>query len=459
MRITVLNGSPKGELSATLQYVYFIQKKYPEIELTVHHVSQKIKAIEKNETRFEEIVADVASSDAVWWSVPIYVSLIPAQIKRFIELIWERGVGDRFKDKYTAVFTTSIHFFDHTGNNYMHAVCDDLNMKFVDFYSADMYDLTKEEERDRILKFVGHFLSAVDAKAPLARAFQPLEARHFSYRPNKAAKQVEPKNKRILLLADRKEEGTNLERMIQRFYDAFTGGIERFNLSEIGIKGGCLGCIKCAFDNQCAYEGSDNFVRFYREKIVTADVVVYAGSISDRYLSSSWKQFFDRSFFNTHIPTMQGKQIGYIVEGPLSQEANLRQVFNAMVELDHANLAGIVTDEFGESAEIDALLDRLAEKLVTFSVQGFLKPPTFLGVGGRKVFRDDIWARMRFPFLADHKYFSENGYYDFPQNDEKALEFSLEMIKAVQDPETRKEIQKTMRSNMIEPLKHIIRTR
>jgi hypothetical protein len=50
--------------------------------------------------------------------------------KRFIELITERGVQDAFAGKYTATLSTSIHFYDHTAHNYMHAVCDDLNMKY-----------------------------------------------------------------------------------------------------------------------------------------------------------------------------------------------------------------------------------------------------------------------------------------------------------------------------------------
>ena len=30
MKIVILNGSPKGEFSITLQYVNFIQKKFPQ---------------------------------------------------------------------------------------------------------------------------------------------------------------------------------------------------------------------------------------------------------------------------------------------------------------------------------------------------------------------------------------------------------------------------------------------
>ena len=47
MNITVLNGSPKGNTSVTLQYVHFIQKKFPQHELKVHNISERIKSIER----------------------------------------------------------------------------------------------------------------------------------------------------------------------------------------------------------------------------------------------------------------------------------------------------------------------------------------------------------------------------------------------------------------------------
>ena len=49
MKIIVLNGSPKGNLSVTLQYVHYIQKQFPQTELKIHNISERIKAIEKDE--------------------------------------------------------------------------------------------------------------------------------------------------------------------------------------------------------------------------------------------------------------------------------------------------------------------------------------------------------------------------------------------------------------------------
>ena len=75
----------------------------------------------------------------------------------------------------------------------------------------------------------------------------------------------------------------------------------------------------------------------------------------------------------------------------------------------------------------------------------------FLSVGGMKVFRDDMWGRLRFPFQADHKFYKEHGLYDFPQKDYKARIISRILILLTKIPSMRKEIyQKRMKSEMIQ---------
>jgi len=55
---------------------------------------------------------------------------------------------------------------------------------------------------------------------------------------------------------------------------------------------------------------------------VPADIIIMAGSVHDRYLSATWKQFFDRSFFKGHTPGLDGKQIGFVIAGaPASDPA------------------------------------------------------------------------------------------------------------------------------------------
>ena len=48
MKIAVMNGSPKGKYSITLQTVLYLQRKFPEHTFEVLHAGQKIKALEKD---------------------------------------------------------------------------------------------------------------------------------------------------------------------------------------------------------------------------------------------------------------------------------------------------------------------------------------------------------------------------------------------------------------------------
>ncbi len=457
MKIIVLNGSPKGSISVTVQYVLFIQKKFPQHELKIINISQEIRKIEKDEKAFQGIIDEVGSSDGVLWAFPLYFQLVPSQYKRFIELIWERGAENALKNKYTAVLSTSIHFYDHSAQNYMNAICDDLDMKYAGSFSADMSDLLKEEGRGNLILFAEHFFRAIENNVPTVKNFKPVTYGELNYTPGDVGSKVDIGSKKVVIVTDSEDGQTNLGRMIERFTKSFSNEVEVINLHDVDIKGGCLGCIQCAYDNTCSYGDKDGYMEFYNTKVKTADVLVLAGTIKDRYLSSRWKMFFDRSFFNGHAPTWTGKQVGLIISGPLSQIPNLRQILEAWVQIEQASLVDFITDEYDDSAQIDALLQNLAERVVKFADENYIKPETFLGVGGRKIFRDDIWGRLRFPFQADHKFYGKHGIYDFPQKDRKARITNMMLILLTKIPKMRKEIyNKRMKAEIIKPFQKVV---
>ena len=49
-----------------------------------------------------------------------------------------------------------------------------------------------------------------------------------------------------------------------------------------------------------------------------------------------------------------------------------------------------------------------------FANQGFVRPDSFLGVGGHKIFRDEIYGHIRGVWQADHRYYKKNKLYNFP---------------------------------------------
>jgi hypothetical protein len=165
-----------------------------------------------------------------------------------------------------------------------------------------------------------------------------------------------------------------------------------------------------------------------------------------------WKRYFNRSFFTGHAPSLIGKQIGLVISGPLRQLSNLRQILEAQVQTQHANCVGFVTDEYRDSAAIDRLLQNLAERLVQSADNGYISPPTFLGVGGGKIFRDAIWGKLRFPFRADYLAYKKLGVFDFPQKKYKSRIQNAIMLLLSKIPPFRREINKRMKMEMIKPL-------
>jgi multimeric flavodoxin WrbA len=439
-----------------MQYVQYIRKMFPQHELTTVDVALRRKKLEENEDAFQEVIEQVRAADGVLWAFPLYILLVHANYKRFIELIWERGAEDAFAGKYAASLSTSIHYFDHTAHNYVQAICDDLGMHYVGAFSPEMRDLLKEKGQTQTLQFAQRFFDAIERRVPTVRRYPPVVARAWDYTPGPGAHTVDAKGKRVVIVTDAEPQQQRLVHMVERFRGAFAGEVDTINLHDLDIKGGCLGCLRCGYDYECAYTGKDEFIDFYNTRVKTADVVVYAGAIRDRYLSATWKNFFDRSFFNTHTPSLVGKQFAFLISGPLGQNENLREILQAWTELQHANLVGIVTDEVGESAQTDGLLQALAENLAWCAEAGTMRPLTFLGVGGMKVFRDDIWGRLRTVFQADHRAYRRMGFYDFPQRDWGIRVLNAATPALFKIPRVREEFARRIKSQMVQPYQKVV---
>ena len=59
-------------------------------------------------------------------------------------------------------------------------------------------------------------------------------------------------------------------------------------------------------------------------------------------------------------------------------------------------------------------------------------------MGGHKIFRDDVWGRLRPLWQADHRHYKKRGWYDFPQRDIKNRIINPVMMLATKIPAIRK---------------------
>ena len=114
MKIVVLNGSPKGPASVTMQYARFLEKKTPQHTLSFINVCQDSRRLEEDRAAFRAAVQTVQDAELIVWATPVYVLVVPGPYKRFIELVIECGAQAAFQGKYAVILTTSVRFFDHT---------------------------------------------------------------------------------------------------------------------------------------------------------------------------------------------------------------------------------------------------------------------------------------------------------------------------------------------------------
>ena len=401
MKILVINGSPKGKYSITLQTLNYLQLLHPEHEFDVLHAGQSIKALEKD---FSPAIAAVERADVLLFSYPVYTFIAPCQLHRFIELL--KAAKPDLTGKFASQITTSKHFYDITAHRYIEDNCHDLGLKYVVGLSADMDDLTSEKGQAEAEKFFEYLIWSVThgicepSPAPLGAPARVPVKEAPATAPNKPGD--------VVVLTDCEDDDVQLRSMIDRFCAVLPRKTRIINIREYPFRGGCLGCFNCAITGKCIYK--DGFDDYLRNEIQTAESIVYAFTIKDHSLGSRFKMYDDRNFCNGHRTVTIGMPVGYLISGNYSREANLQTILQARAQVGSNFLAGVATDETDPTSAIDDLADKLCYALE----HRYVPPQNFYGIGGMKVFRDLIWI-MQGMMRADHKFYKSHGQYDFPQ--------------------------------------------
>lgn len=412
MKITVLNGSPKGEKSISLQYLLYMKSFTPDITYELFHIGAKESVLENNKSEYEKVINSISSSDGVIWVFPVYHFLVPAQVKRFIELIYERGSEEVFKDKYTSCIASSVRFYDTLAENYIHAVSEDLGMKYIRGFLTEMHDLNTPSCQNQLKYYAKSFIADIKNKKEVTKYFAQNHIIPPKYYPTMVSLKSDIKEKKALIITDYSSEQPNVYAMIETFQNSLIEPLEVINLAKLQTKGGCLGCIRCGYNGECVYK--DEMSQFLSEKFVNADALIFASAITDRYMTSQMKRMWDRSFMHGHRPIYKNKKFLYLISGQLSNNPVLREEIMARTSVNGVYLVDIISDESGDSHKITKNIQEGAAKLASALRENAEAGENFYSVSGHKIFRDFIYL-FRFVFGADHKYYKKIGYYDFPQ--------------------------------------------
>ena len=513
MNILVINGSPKGEYSITLQTVRYLERLHPEHSFDVLHAGQRIKALERD---FSQVIAQLERADLLLFSYPVYTFIAPSQLHRFIELVKESGVS--LAGKAATQITTSKHFYDVTAHRYIQDNCADLGLCFVRGLSADMDDLLCERGQKEARAFFervlwcmekgvfepsygggqgeqgphltpterddeqasAHKAAASDAETGHATEPFGIGAGHCPAASDAGAGHatepfgvgvghcpaasdaetgcaVEPFGigaghcpaGDVVIVADLGGNSDRLSRMIDRFREALPYKTRVVDIAKYPFKGGCLGCFNCATDGTCVYK--DGFDAFLRGEIQTAQAIVYAFTIRDHSMGARMKLYDDRQFCNGHRTVTMGMPMGYLISGPYSREMNLQMIVEGRAQVGGNFLAGVATDEGDAIAQIDAMAASLAYAIE----QKYTQPQNFYGVGGMKIFRDLIY-QMRGMMKADHRFYKAHGQYDFPQKQKGTILKMYAVGALLSSPKLRAKMGGKMNEGMIAPYKKVL---
>ena len=445
MKILVLNGSPAGKDSITLQTVEYLKVFYTEHDYETLHVGQQIRSFEKDFTKAKDALAQ---ADLILFCYPVYTFLAPAQLHRFMELIRENGLD--LSGKYATQISTSKHFYDTTAHRFISDFCADLGLRYVRGLSADMEDLLKKEGQNEAKAFFRYvfwnikngFYEPVPAEKNTG--FQPVTASDV--------KETAVNDRvRVALVTDYDPDTPPeaLTAMIRRFRKRLPGSCRIVNLREFPFKGGCLGCFHCAQNGTCIYK--DGFDDYLRKNINSADAVVYAYTIKDHSMGYRFKLYDDRQFCNGHRTVTMGKPVGYLVDGCLDSEENLRTLMEARAQVGGNFPAGVATDQIDPDREID----QMVRTLVYAVEHHYTQPRSFYGVGGMKIFRDLIYE-MQGLMKEDHRFYKKHGIYDFPQK-KKGRIIGMYLVSAMMNQEKiRKKIKFSMTDGMMLAYRRVI---
>ena len=299
MNIIILNGSPHGIGGVTAQYTKYLEIKFPKYRFQTIEIAKKINKLERDIDYFNVTLQKIEIADVIIWAFPVYTMWVPSQLKLFIELLFQRNGKKVLEGKIATGISSSANFYDHTAHDYIHGISVDLGLRYVRGFSAEMRDLLYEHGRNNFLGFAKDFFWKVEKDNILEDRTIPA----INWIPADLQKVASPKatdkdgSKRIIIISDASPEDYNLLKMLELFERQVSFIVERIELNNIEIKGGCVGCLRCGNGDACFYK--DDYADAF-EKVKNADIVIYAGTIKDRYYSARFKKFIAKYFSNGH---------------------------------------------------------------------------------------------------------------------------------------------------------------
>lgn len=447
MKILVLNGSPKGENSVTLQYAKYLAKISKDefkgnVEFDFAHVGKNVYSY-THPDKLQVVLDKINCADLLVVAYPVYTFLAPSQLHKFFEILDSNKVD--LSSKYVVQLTTSKRFYDVTAHEAVKNMVLCLGGKYVDGYSADMDDILNDKLRAHFEKWWDYVLYRVnnDIYESCPKIEKPLKI----YTPT-AEPVAKRDGKKIIVVTDN-TNNNSLTCMITDFVNLCPYNVEVIDLKSQGPKSGCRGCLKCAQTGVCVIK--DGFCDLLNDTINKADAVVMAFEVVMHGISSTFKAYYDRQFVNGHRPVTAGQPTAYLVSGDYDGEANIKTYVEAKSAVGGNLNCGVVCDQTATAKDVEQLVAKF-----TYALENEVTPnKNFYEVGGMRIFRDMIWI-MRGIMKLDYDYYKKHDMLDFPQK-KRGTTIAMKLVgKLMRSKAINKKMPNMMEEGMLMPYKKIV---
>lgn len=283
MFITVLNHSPKGEDSITLQVINYLKKAYSEDHFEVFNCALGDVS--------DELLQSIRESELVIHTSSIFHLGVHAQMIGFLDQLSQYPV---MVNKPVSYVTTSLKLGD--------SKCEEYIARTMGYQGA------------RVLQMLSLFDEEI-----LSLEGQSKVCKWFEYLKASVVERCEtPKYQITWVYCDVDDRNKEIEETLREEVDKYFKSSKVITLEEYQVSP-CVACYNCYTNRQCVL--SDDFLKCCDDIYNESDFIVFVGTLHFGELSEQFKKWLDRHVQWGRVPDNRRKVFGYVVVPDAYSEA------------------------------------------------------------------------------------------------------------------------------------------
>lgn len=388
MKISVLNSSPKNNLSLTLQTVLFLKKWFQDI--LKEDVFEIVPAFSGKVT--EEIEKSIKESDLIIIAGAIFHFDVHSNMGELLDELSDKYY-DSIKDKAVSFISTSGLIGDTLAHNRFEIWARRNKLKYINSLSLESAEVLSPAGREELFCWFKFARTLTD------------------YYNNRTMPHTASHGKVVLFDTCSKEnaEVSNAVESAKRRFENSGFETDIITLREKNIRH-CTGCQCCFSNRNCIFK--DDWEKTFEQLYLNTDMIVYFGELHYGSLGNCYKTFIERhaSLGRSGIEDEVIKSYFFVMDDKSDRE-DINE-FKVNCETFDGLNCSFLSDvcPLGNENDMTELYDKMtiAFNSDIMPQNGFLKNSLRYGFAS-------VAARVRNRCPGDFTYFKNIGCYDIPE--------------------------------------------